>query len=110
MPTMFGFHNFYDLNSDPILARYHKLSFNTYFKHDLARCRITCHHIYLKQLHFHVQAFYLLLRSIKVYIKKKIKIIITYFVRFMNEKEIVLNTQISLQSVGILRDMVTSIH
>ena len=52
LELMFGFHNFYDLNSGPILALYHKLSFNTYFKHDIARCRIPCHHIYLKQLHF----------------------------------------------------------
>ena len=49
----FGFHNFYDLNSGPILALSDKPSFNTYYRHGIAKRRIPCRHIYLKQLHFH---------------------------------------------------------
>ena len=53
MPMMFVFHNLYDLNSGPILALSQKPSFNTYFKHDIAKSHIPCHHIFLKQVHFH---------------------------------------------------------
>ena len=33
MPIMFGAHDFYDLNSGPILALSHNPSINTYHKH-----------------------------------------------------------------------------
>ena len=50
---MFGFHNFYDLNSGPILALPHQPSLNTYYKHGIAKCYIPHLHIDLKLHHFH---------------------------------------------------------
>ena len=50
---MFDDHNFYDLNSGPILALSHNLSLFTYFKHGSAKCHIPHLHIDLKPLHFH---------------------------------------------------------
>ena len=40
MPNMFGAHNFYDLNSGPILALSHNPSVNTFYKHGIAKCHI----------------------------------------------------------------------
>ena len=50
---MFGFHNFYDLSSGPILALPHQLSLNTYYKHGIAKCHIPHPHIDLKLHHSH---------------------------------------------------------
>ena len=54
MPMMFGFQNFYDLNSGPILALPHNPSLNTHFKHGIAKYHIAHLHIVLKLLHFDV--------------------------------------------------------
>ena len=53
MPMMFGFHNFYDLNSGPILALPHQLCLNAYYKHGIAKCHIPHLHIDLKLHHFY---------------------------------------------------------
>ena len=53
MPIMFGAHNFYDLNSGPILAPSHNPFVNTYYKHGIAKCHLPHLHIDLKLLHFH---------------------------------------------------------
>ena len=37
MPILFGAHNFYDLNSGPILAPSHNPFVNTYYKHGIAK-------------------------------------------------------------------------
>ena len=50
---MFGFHNFYDLNSGPILALPDQPSLNTYYEHGIAKCHIPHLHIDLKILHFY---------------------------------------------------------
>ena len=50
---IFGFHNFDDLNSGPILALPHQPSLNTYYKHGIAKCHIPQLHIDLKLHHFH---------------------------------------------------------
>ena len=50
---MFGFHNFYDLNSGAILALSHQPSLNTYHKHGIAICLNPHLHINLKLLHFY---------------------------------------------------------
>ena len=48
MPMMFGFHNFYDLNSGAILALPHQPSVSTYYKHGIAICHNPHLHIDLK--------------------------------------------------------------
>ena len=51
---MFGFHNFYDLNSGAILAPIpHQPSVSTYYKHGIAICHNPHLHIDLKLLHFY---------------------------------------------------------
>ena len=35
MPIMFGAHNFYDINSGPILALSHNSIFNANYRHEL---------------------------------------------------------------------------
>ena len=47
---MFGGHNFYDLNSGPILAPSHNPFVNTYYKHGIANCHFLHLHIDLKLL------------------------------------------------------------
>ena len=49
---MFGVHNFFDLNSGPILALPHQPSLSTYYKHGIAKCHNPHLHIDLKLLHF----------------------------------------------------------
>ena len=53
MAMMFGFHNFYDLNSGAILALPHTPSVSTYYKHGIAICHNPHLHIDLKLLHFY---------------------------------------------------------
>ena len=53
MPIMFGAHNFYDLNSGPILAPSHNSFVNTYYKYGIAKYHLPHLHIDFKLLHFH---------------------------------------------------------
>ena len=53
MPIMFGAHNFYDLNSGPILATSHNPFVNTYYKHGKAKCHLPHLHIDFQLLYFY---------------------------------------------------------
>ena len=44
MPITFGAHNFYDLNSGPILAPSNNPFVNTYYKHGIAKCQNALNH------------------------------------------------------------------